>query len=203
MRILILGGSGRTGRRLLDRLAAAGHTAVAYGRRPPEGWTGEAVTGALDDRARLGALIARADAAVSCLATTGREPVCLTASRTVAATAPRGFRYVVVGGAAVDAPGDAKGAMDRIAGGLMRLTQARMLAERQAEHDLLAGSTLGWTFVRPPMLGDKPGTGHWRFTLDKPAHFRIERDDLAAALVAALGQPDLAGRAPFVAGVRA
>lgn len=202
MRVLVLGGSGRTGRRLLAHLAAAGHTATAYGRRQPEGWTGATETGAIDDAARLGALLVRADAAISCLATTGAEPVCLAAARTVAATAPRDFRYLVVGGAAVDAPGDAKGLPDRIAGGLMQLMQGRMLAERQAEHDLLAASPLAWTFLRPPLLGDRPATGRWRFTFDKPANFRIERDDLARALVEALGRADLVRRAPFVAGVR-
>lgn len=202
MRILVLGGSGRTGRHLLAALKAAGHEARAYGRRAPDGWAGDSRIGALDDARALGAALAGADAAISCLATTGAQPVCLAATQTLARVAAPGFRYLVVGGAAVDAPGDAKGAMDKVAGALMRLTQGKMLAERQAELGALMASNLAWTFVRPPMLGDKAGTGRWRFTFDKPANFRIERADLARALIEGLGRADLARRAPFVAGVR-
>jgi putative NADH-flavin reductase len=203
MNVLVLGASGRTGRLLLDLLAAAGYLPVAYGRHAPAGWTGAVQLGAIDDRAALGAQAARVDAAISCLATTGAPQVCLTATETVIACAPPGFRYLVVGGAAVDVPGDSKGLMDKVAGGLMRLTAGRMLAERQAEYHRLASSSLAWTMLRPPMLGDGPPTGRWRFTADRPAHFRIERADLAAALVEALGRTDLARCAPFVATPRA
>lgn len=199
MRVVLFGATGRTGRLVLARLAAAGHDVVPYGRRVPEGWAGAAVTGAVDDRAAVAAVIAGADAAVSCLGSTPKVRACLPATAGVIAAAPAGFRHVVIGGAAVDAPGDAKGLPDRLVSALARLVAGPMIAERQAELDALRASGLGWTFLRPPQLKDGPGTGRFRLTFDKPAAISIDRADLAAAVVAVLGDPAMAGRAPFVA----
>lgn len=199
MRVVLFGATGRTGRLVLARLAAAGHDVVPYGRRVPEGWGGAAVTGAVEDRGAIAAALAGADAAVSCLGSTTAQRVCLPATEGVMAAAPAGFRHVVVGGAAVDAPGDRKGIPDRLVSAIARLVAGPMIAERQAELDALRASPLGFTVLRPPRLTDGPGTGRFRLTFDKPAATSIDRADLAAAVVASLGDPALAGKAPFVA----
>ena len=197
MRILMLGATGRTGRLALDRLAGAGHEVVTYGRRPGGG--ARALTGALDDVAALRGALDGAEAVVACLASTNAEPTCSTATRAlIEAAEGRALRYVLVSGAGVDAPGDAKGLSDKAIGLLMRAVVGRMLADRQAELDLLRASDLLWTALRPPRLVDGDGRGTWRFTFDRPAATKIARADLAGALVEALGRDDLVGRAPFV-----
>ncbi len=115
----------------------------------------------------------------------------------------RALRYVVIGGAGVDVPGDRKGIADKAVGVIMTLVVGRMLADRTRELALLEGSDLPWTFLRPPRLTDRPATGRWRFSFDRPAAMEIAREDLAGAAVETLGRDDLVGRAPFVAGVRA
>jgi len=56
--------------------------------------------------------------------------------------------------------------------------------------ELLAASELDWTVVRPPMLTNKPATGHYRTA---PDHLRggrwITRADLAASMLDALDDP--------------
>lgn len=203
MRVLVLGGSGRTGRHLLAALTRAGHSPVLLGRRAPEGWVGEVRLGDPGDPDAVAGALAGVDAAMSCLGSTRGGPVCLRATRAVIAAAPRDLPYLVVGGAAVDAPGDAKGLGDRAVGALMRLVAGAMLAERQAEHDALRASALAWTFLRPPRLTDGPGTGRWAFTDDRPAAMRIDRADLARAMLEAAGRSDMGRRAPFVAGLPA
>lgn len=199
MRVVLFGATGRTGRLALPRLVAAGHAVTVFGRRAPDGWDGPAVTGAVGDQAAVAAVLAGADAVLSCLGSTTRERVCLPATEAVVAAAPPGFRHVVIGGAAVDAPGDAKGLPDRIVSALARAFAGPMIAERQAELDLLRASALNWTFLRPPQLKDGPGTGRWRLTDDRPAAISIDRADLAEAAVAALDDASLARRAPFIA----
>ncbi|MFN3644095.1 MAG: NAD(P)-dependent oxidoreductase [Gemmobacter sp.] len=199
MRVVVFGATGRTGRQVLPRLAAAGHEAVVYGRRAPDGWAGPAVIGAAGDRAAVASVLAGADAALSCLASTKTVQACLPTTEAVIAAAPPGFRYVVIGGAAVDAPGDAKAIPDRIVSWLARTLAGPIIAERQAELAALQASRLDWTFLRPPQLKDGPGTGRWRLTFDTPAAISIDRADLAAAMVAALTDPALSRRAPFVA----
>ena len=78
-----------------------------------------------------------------------------------------------------------------------------MLADRQAEHDMLAGSALRWTMLRPPRLTDAPGQGGYRLTHETPAGTSIARRDLAQAAVDVLSDAGTWGRAPFVAGGRA
>lgn len=199
MRIMVMGASGRTGQHLARVLADQGHEVVSFGRRAPAGWGGAHLTGAVDDPAAVARALDGADAAVSCLASGRRDAVCLPATRAVIAAAPVGFRYLVVAGAAVDVPGDAKGMADRIVGGIFRLVAGRMLAERQQEYEALAASNLRFTMLRPPRLTDGPGTGRWQVSHDRPRAMQIDRIDLASALAEALGREDLIRRAPFVA----
>ncbi|MEN0087904.1 MAG: NAD(P)H-binding protein, partial [Pseudomonadota bacterium] len=107
-------------------------------------------------------------------------------------------RYVLIGGAAVDAENDKKGLMDRFASRMTRLFAGKMVAERQAELDFLQNSHLNYTFLRPPQLVDKPAREAFAFTFDKPAYFRVSRRDLAMAMLAAASDDALKKRAPFV-----
>lgn len=202
MKILVLGGSGRTGRHLISRIEAAGHVAVALGRRAPKGWQGEVIVAAPDDRAAVSSALDGVNAVMGALGSSRTAAVCLPATQALIDVARKGLPYVVIGGAGVDTAGDTKALPDRIAGGMMRIFAGRMLAERQAELNALQASGLEFCFLRPPQLHDRPGTGHWVFTLDRPAHFRIARADLAGAMLEALGRTDLARKAPFVAGLR-
>ncbi len=199
MKLLVMGGTGRTGRHLLPRLVAAGHEVFSLGRRDP-GIAGVVHRpGDVTDPATVAAALDGIEAAVSTLASSNAQSVCAPAARGVIAAAPPGFRLVTVAGAAVDVPGDAKGLPDRAVGGIMRLFLGRMLADRQAEYAALEASALGYVMLRPPRLTDAPGTGRWSFAHDRPPAMEIARADLAGAIVEALDRADLARRAPFVA----
>lgn len=198
MHVLVLGGSGRTGRLIATRLLAQGHRVTLAGRRDP------VLPGAafrptdLSDPAALRALAEGVEAVASALASGPANPVCSGVARALAGQA--GLRFVSVAGAAVDAPGDAKGVSDRAIGWIMRRVAGPMLADRQTELGVLQDSRLRWTMLRPPRLTDAAGTGRWRLTQDRPASSAIARADLAAAVCAVLPDAALAGRAPFVAG---
>ncbi|MGP1356569.1 NAD(P)-dependent oxidoreductase [Roseicyclus sp.] len=204
MNILLLGATGRTGRLIAERLLAEGHAVRSLGRRDP-GIGGLAFTkGEVTDAGDLCASLAGIDAVVSALASSNADPVCSRAAEAlIVASGARALRFVTIGGAAVDAEGDAKGLADRAIGGIMKLVAGRMLADRQREYALLRASALDWTMLRPPRLTDAPATGSWRLSFDRPAGTQIARADLAAAAVEALGRADLSRRAPFVAGGRA
>jgi uncharacterized protein YbjT (DUF2867 family) len=194
MKVLVLGATGRTGRHLMPLLAARGAEVVTLGRTA----TGRGLVGDPGDPAAMARALDGVEAVLSALGSTAKAPVCRRASAVVARAGRPGLRHIVVAGAAVDAPGDAKGLPDKIAGGLMRLFAGAMLAERQAELADLMASGLGWTMLRPPRLTDGAATGAWKVTFDRPHRIQIARADLAAAMVAALDRPDLIGRAPFV-----
>ena len=196
MRVLLLGATGRTGRRVRHRLAAGGHEVVTYGRRPGGG--AREMVGPVDDADGLRAALDGVDAIASCLASSNADPVCSTATRTLIAAADRPLRYVLVSGSTVAAAGDVPGWRDRAAAGVMRIFMGGMLADREAEMALLADAPLRWTALRPPRLTDRPGRGAWRFDLDRVRGTALSRDDLAGAVVEALARGDLTGRAPFI-----
>ncbi|MFP4451651.1 MAG: NAD(P)-dependent oxidoreductase, partial [Rhodosalinus sp.] len=198
MKVLVFGATGRTGRLIVERALAAGHevTAAIRGSKGPGG--AGTVTLDLRDADRVRAEASGADAVISALASGKGNPACSTLAR--ALLPMEGLRFVTIGGAGVDAPGDAKALPDRVIGWIMRRTVGEMLADRQAEHDMLATSKLHWTMLRPPRLTEKPGQGGYRLTYDTPAAAAIARTDLAQAAVNALDDRETRDKAPFVAG---
>jgi uncharacterized protein YbjT (DUF2867 family) len=197
MNIMVLGGSGRTGRLIVARLIAAGHGVTVAGRRDPQ------ISGARFAQVDLSEAHALRDAAaghegvISALASGKGNPVCSSVARALAGQ--EGLRFITIGGAGVDAPGDQKGFGDKAVGWIMRRIVPEMLADRQAELAILQASRLRWTMARPPRLTDKPATGGSRTSFERPTSNAISRADLAQAVVDMLGQDKMAARAPFVA----
>ena len=198
MTIVVFGASGRTGRWIAEGLARAGHAVTAAGRRDP-GLPGIRFHQTdLHDAQAVQAAVQGADAVLSALASGKGNPACSTLARAVAGM--DGLRFVTIAGAGVDAPGDAKGLGDKAIGWIMRRIVPDTLADRQAELAILQASRLRWTMLRPPRLTNKAATGRWQITLDRPASAQITRADLAAAMIASVGDASVIGQAPFVAG---
>lgn len=198
MHILLLGGTGRTGRLIAAELLLRGHEVTVAGRRDP-GLDG--VRFRQTDLMNGNDLVAAstgADAVASALASGKGNPVCSTVAK--ALSGRKGLRFVTIAGGGVDAPGDRKGIPDKLIGWIMRRVVPQMLADRQRELAILQDSRLRWTMLRPPRLTDNAATGTHRISFDRPASTAISRADLARAVVDALTDPALEGRAPFVAG---
>ncbi|GGA49517.1 NAD(P)-dependent oxidoreductase [Pelagibacterium lentulum] len=198
MKVLVFGGTGRTGRLIAQWLVKNGHTVIAAGRRDPqiEGVAYRAVN--LSDASAVRTAAEGMDAAISALASGKDNPVCSEVAQ--ALSEMEGLRFITIAGSGLDAPGDAKGALDRFIGWLLRRLMPHMIADRERELGILQASRLRWTMLRPPLLNNKPSTGRYQTTFDRPASRGISRADLARAVVDALEDGALIGRAPFVAG---
>ncbi len=195
MNLLILGATGRTGGHVVKAANDAGHTTTAFGRNEALGADSNLV-GAFGSPHFVQA-VQDADAVLSCLASSNKEPVCSRATSAVLAADPTA-RFITVAGAGVDRPTDAKGFSDKAIGLIMRVFVGPMLADRQREVDMLATSDARWTVLRPPRLVDGKAKGHWTFTNDRPAASWIDRKDLAGAMLATLDDPVMIAKAPFV-----
>jgi uncharacterized protein YbjT (DUF2867 family) len=70
-----------------------------------------------------------------------------------------------------------------------------------AMEDLLRGSGLDWTILRPPQLTGKPLTGHYRTAAGHNVRGgrSIPRADLAHYMLAAAGRPDTIGQVVGIA----
>jgi putative NADH-flavin reductase len=196
MKVAVFGARGRTGRLVVEELRRAGHEVVAANRR------GEAVPGAEAVQADpvtgqgVAAAAGGCDAVVNAMASGKGNPACSGLAR--ALRDREGLRYVSVGGAAVDMPGDRKGVADKVVSWLSRTFAKDVVMDRQVELEILGGSRLRWTMLRPPRLVDGPAKGQVRTSFEKPPTIQITRADLARKAVEALVDDSLAGRAPFV-----
>jgi uncharacterized protein YbjT (DUF2867 family) len=194
MDVLVAGGHGKIGLRLLRTLAARGHRARGLIRKPEQAADVEAagavpVIGDLEAEPSLEAHVKGADAVVFAAGAgpgSGAER-----KRTVdlggavkladAAVALGVRRYVMVSSIGADRPEDATGAM-------------RPYLEAKAEADrYLVASGLDYTIVRPGTLTDDPGTGLVRLTTELGGRGRVPRDDVAAVLAEVLEAPNTIG----------
>jgi putative NADH-flavin reductase len=194
MRVVVMGAGGGVGRQAVLAAAAAGHEVVAVARRELDVPAGVSVVVAdVRDEAQVTAALAGAQAVLWCVGVTkGSGPDVGRASlpHVVRAAGEGGAtRVVTVSGAGVTLPGDVKGPGARFVSSLTRTFARDLVEDKQGEHDVLAGSRLSWTEVRPPRLVDSPGTGSWELT-DRAPGLRaaaVSRADVAAAMVALAG----------------
>ena len=217
MRIAVIGATGRTGRLVLAELVSRHHQVTAL-TRDAAAFTEVldelgvasaaviAVEGDSRDPVALRALVDGAEAVISALGPRGREST--VQSDTACALVPvlhdAGIRrFVGVSGAGLDAPADDKSRSARVISRLMRTFGGAVVADKAAELDILAASSLDWTLLRPPRLTDGPATG----TVEIHAHrstrsTSMSRADLASTLVDVVEDSSYVHQLPFVASRR-
>ena len=209
MRLAILGATGRIGSATVQQALRKGHKVVVLVREPDRlSFRHEDLRvfqGDARKREVVEAAVAGTQAAISALGPRRNTPedadAHLQAVRTVleALEATGVRRIVAVLGAAVDVPGDRKGAPDRIAGWFVRRFARWVYEAKRQEFDLLRESRLDWTAVRPPLVVPGPPTGTYGARLDRPPRPRIRTGDLAEFLVREVEEGRHVRQAPFVA----
>ncbi|MFW5416178.1 NAD(P)H-binding protein [Nocardiopsis sp. CNT-189] len=201
MRITVLGAGGGVGREVVAQALAAGHEVTAVvrdrvrARLDGHDRLDTAAADALDPASLLPA-VKGADAVVSALGGRGgaSEPttVCERGARAAveAMRTAEVRRIVAISAATVTAEGD--GPFTRFA---VKPLLTRVLRHPRADslrmEEVLAGSGLDWTVLRPPMLLDRPRTGRYRMSdgANVRGGLRIGRADVADAALAVLTDP--------------
>lgn len=169
--VLVLGGTGRTGRAIVEKGAAAGHRMIAFGRSAtpesvPEGAT--AFAGDVLDADAVGAAMVGVDAVVSVLSISrrSRSPFApITGSHTLHSDATAiWMKAMAEAGVTRVVKISAQGVGDSSARAgwgfrlLVAASNLRPAFENHAVADaLLAESSLAWTIARPPMLVEGDG----------------------------------------------
>jgi uncharacterized protein YbjT (DUF2867 family) len=193
--VVVAGGHGKVGLRLLRLLAERGDRARGLVRNPDhaddlEAVGAEAVVADLE-REDVTEAIAGADAVVFAAgagAGSGPERKQTVdyggAVKLIDAAKANGIsRYVIVSAMGVEHPE-------------WWSDQMRPYYEAKADADAaVQQSGLDYTIVRPGGLTDEPGTGRIDAALELGRSGRIPRDDVAATLVAALDAPNTIGKA--------
>ena len=195
MRIIVIGGSGRTGILIVEKLVAAGHSVVATIRNPrhmAETVKRGAETIVLDlDKSPLAdftTTMKGADAVVFAAGSAAGESSALDrigTRRTVHAAENAGVkRYLSI---------SAIGASTGLSIRSMNDEMKDYYKQKRAAAKFITSSSLAWTIIEPGELLDTPGTG--KVTLSEAAlePAPVTRADVAAVTVAVLAEPRTAG----------
>ncbi|MFC4453459.1 NAD(P)-dependent oxidoreductase [Deinococcus sonorensis] len=164
MHLALLGGTGRTGRLLIDIALDQGHTLRVLARDPTRLHRTHphlhAITGDARDAGDLQQLMQGCEAVLSALGPVPHSPddtMTLAAQHLTRVLAEHGVRRLItLTGAGVPHPGDTPTVPDRLIRTLLRLTQPRVLDDAIRHADIIRASTLDWTIVRAPRLTDGP-----------------------------------------------
>jgi len=158
MNLVVLGATGRTGRLVVEKALAAGHTVTALVRSPQKLTTGHSnlrlVTGEATDTLAVSSALEGADAVISTLG--GKGSVIADSTRAIVAAARKTgvSRVVVLSTFAAE--------RDRLDAGTRLLTgigMGAMLKDKSAGEEMLRRSDLEWTIVYASMLTDGPARG--------------------------------------------
>lgn len=202
MRVTVVGGSGRTGKLIVEQLVAAGHQAVATIRNPrhmAEMVKLGAETQLVDlDKSEFDTIVTAmkgSDAVVFAAGSAAGETSELDRKgtlRTVRAAEKAGVaRYV-----SVSSIGASTGLSTRSMSDEMK----DYYRQKRAAAKHITGSTLDWTIVEPAELTDDKGTGKVTASLERIEEKAIARADVAAVVVATLGDKRSIGKALQLAG---
>ena len=192
MKILVIGSTGRTGLRIVERGISAGHRITAFTRKPD----GLAGVPGIERVIRGDGLnpsdIARAvegQDAVICSVAPGHNGTTVTGVTRNLIRAMRQAnvrRLILISSNLLDAtrpPGLVQ---------LVKFLLRHALADDRQAELLVKDSGLDWTIVRPGRLTDKPATGRIRLvyggTIDSPP-FSLTRADLATAIIDSVENP--------------
>ncbi len=194
MKLVIFGANGPTGRLATEMAIAEGHTVTAVTRRPeafPLSSAGLTVAGAdvLDAQA-VGQVVAGHDAVISTLGVPyTKEPVTVYsqgAANITAAMIDHGLRRLVcvtsMGVSGQAAPGDGLIFRKLIAPVLLAMGRTIYEDMRRME-DIVRGSDLDWTIVRPAGLFDATTVTTYRAAPERLSGKFTSRADLADTLL--------------------
>jgi putative NADH-flavin reductase len=195
MRLVVFGANGATGRLLTRQTLAAGHQVVAVTRRPA-GFpiTHErlsVVEADVHDAQAVDRAVEGADAVLSTLGVPyTRKPINVYSDgiRNIAAAMSRHEvkRLIVVSSSATEPHHHADGGflMNRVLQPLITATIGKTTySDMRRMEELVRGSDLEWTIMRPSGLFDAPGVTRYELHEDRAPGIFTSRADLAASLL--------------------
>ena len=173
MKVLIVGGTGGTGKLIVQEALARGYEVVALVRSKEKGATlgrVQLAIGDATDEATLKAALVGCDAVISALGTpmSPFKEVTLLSAATIPLIRAMKSRQVrrlvcITGMGAGDSKGHGGFVFDRIFNPLML---RNVYVDKDRQESLIRASDLEWIIIRPSVLNDKPATGRVRALMD-------------------------------------
>ncbi len=205
MNIIVFGSTGGTGRAVIDKLLAGGHSVTAFARDPSKLPAAPGLTAVKGD-AMNPLDVARAipghDAVVISLGnrqlpiavslgarrTTPRD-ICEAGTRNIVAAIDRDSPMRVIAVTAFGV-GETKDKMSLTFKLMSQLLMRELMEDKEHQEAVLKSSGLDYVMVQPVGLTDAPEAGTWlASTTGETRNMRISRKDVAAFIAGEIAQP--------------
>ncbi len=205
--VAIFGGTGKTGRHLVERALAAGHRVAVLARTPGKldmhHERLRVVQGDVLDPAAVAATIEGTTAVLSALGPTQNTPdyqVSRGTAHVLDAMRAHGVRRIVISaGAGVGGEGDEPKLVNHLISFVLKLAARHVLEDMTRTVAAVRASDLAWTVVRVPMLTDGPATGSVRVGhVGVNTGPRIARADMARFMLEQLDDPTHVRASPVI-----
>jgi putative NADH-flavin reductase len=198
--LLVIGATRGTGKQLVQQALAAGHTVTALARDPARVEIQDerlaVIRGDVLDPATLAQAMAGCDAVVSSLGVTSayRKPTTLYSAgmrHIIEAMRANGMTRLIAVTAAPLGDGEGDTLPSRLLGKMLWAFIKEVYADMTRMEEIIRGSGLDWTIIRPPRLTNKPLTGRYRTAVNRNVRggYSIARADLADACLKLLDDP--------------
>lgn len=207
MKLTIFGGTGPTGKLVIDEAINHGHIVTAYARNPdklePRPGLG-IIQGELTDAATIGRAVEGSEAVISLLGPSTRKqdgPPIVTGTQLIlmAMTEHGVSRLLAVSTPSMRVPADTTDRRITAMVTLVKLIQRTGYDAIVATADAILGSELDWTLVRVPLLTNAPATGVVNARhIGEPGGLRVSRGNVATFILRELDQPKWIQDAPLI-----
>lgn len=207
MKITVFGGTGKTGKHVVEQALAAGHEVSLLARSPGkisiQNPRLHVIQGDIQDPAQVLEAVNGADAVISALGPTTNKPLLEVSkgmTNILAAMRQKGVkRLIVTAGAGVRDPLDQPKLIDNAIVLALKLLNGNVYEDMRQAVEQVKASELDWTIVRAPMLTDDPATGKVRAGgVGKDIGTRLSRADFAAFLLQQVSDLTWSRKAPAV-----
>jgi NAD(P)H-binding len=207
--IALLGATGMVGDFLLREALTRGHEVTALARTPAKLQAFEnqitIIQGDARDPDTITALLKGADVVISALGPVKSDgDAAHFISTTVTSNIVHEMEqtgisdYLVVSGAGVAIPGDNRNLLGWWIRKLAQLGLRDTLADKQAEYDVLAASSVNWLLLRCPLIDPEPFQTAPMTSLLTPPAFRVRAGELARFMLDQIESGDYRRQGPFV-----
>jgi putative NADH-flavin reductase len=210
IKIAVIGGTGKSGKYLVQELVAQGLPSKLLLRNPAAfqivNPLVEVIPGNVADYNAVHKLIDGCQAVISTLGLgiPASDPTIFSLSTTHVLRAMQAFgiqRYLVTTGLNVDTPFDNKTGKTALATNWMKNTYPVSTANKQLEYELLANSPVNWTLVRLPMIALTAARSEVAISVTDCPGESINAGNLAHFLIEQLFSTEYVKKSPFIANI--
>ena len=206
IKVAVIGGTGKSGKYLINQLLSQGFHFKILLRNPEKfrinSKSIEIIKGDARNIESIRSLLKGCDAVVSTLGQPkGESPKFSQATGNIISVMDEYQirRYVIVTGLSIDSPFDKKSADTKMKSEMMKTYFPEIIADKQAEYNILEQSDVDWTLVRLPFIEQTDTKSEIKVSLEDCPGEKISATDLAIFLIEQLSDKSYIKKSPFVA----